>query len=188
MAFVYPFVPRNHVARTAAKCSQCRYLLPVNAFYTRDDRPVWTRGHWSSKCKDCMRANAAAKYRSDPKAATESKRRLRAKNRTVERGRRLMDPAYLKGMDQAAKARRERRLSKAFNHSLWLHQHPYPKGYPHSYSAKAAIERINRAGQTAMSTTLVDIQPVPSWARDNLSPAEALGKLRAVHKAQQESL
>ncbi|VVE10507.1 hypothetical protein PIN31115_02592 [Pandoraea iniqua] len=184
MAFVFPFVPRNHVAGTAAKCSQCCHLLPVDAFYTRDDRPVWTRGHWSSKCKDCMRVNAVAKYRSDPEAATSAKRRLRAKRRPCELWRKHMDPVYRNGMDEAANARRDRKLARSFHHSLMLHQNPYPKGYPHSYSAKAANRRFKREGQAAMSTAVTEDTRVALWARDNLSPADALAALRAMHKTQ----
>jgi coenzyme F420-reducing hydrogenase beta subunit len=145
----FQFVPKNYVPRTAAKCTECQRLLPVDNFYARDDRPVWTRAHWSSRCKACMRAAARARYQADPKAAAAARRRNWSAKKAREVWRRHMDPVYLSEMDAATEARRIRRLTKTFHHSLWLHQHPYPKGYPHSYSARAAIERIKRAGQKA---------------------------------------
>lgn len=179
----FPFVPRNHTPRTTAKCSRCQHTLLVADFYTREDRPAWTRAHWSSRCKACVRDSAREKYRADPQAAAQARRRNWTAQRTRESWRRHMHPEYIKGIDEAAKVLRIRKLTKSFHHSLMLHQHPYPKGYPHSYSAKAAMERLKRAAQATPSTSALKAGTVPAWAMDNLSPAEVLAELRAMHNA-----
>ncbi|WP_321867405.1 hypothetical protein [Paraburkholderia tropica] len=95
-----------------------------------------------------------------------------------------MNPEYLAGMDKAARDRKTASLMKSFHHSLWLYKR-YPKGHPHSYSARAALAKIKAGGQTALCD-LSKPRPVAKWARDDIDPATALEMLRAMHKRQKD--
>lgn len=183
----FPFVPKNHVPRTHLKCSKCGHLLPVSQFYEDPDRPVWLRSHWSSRCRSCVKAVALARYQVDPKAAAARRKRNRAAQRANAQALAHIPEASLRASAERRRADKIRRLTKSFHHSLHLHANPYPKGYPHSFSARAALDRIRSSGPAAAVPAGLRRPLVAPWAKESLTPSEAIAKLRAMHRAQQDA-
>lgn len=182
----FSFVPKNHIPRTHLKCSKCSYLLPVAQFYEDPDRPVWLRSHWSSRCRSCVKAVALARYQANPKAAAARRKRNRVAHRANAQALAHIPEASRRASAERRSVDKIRRLTKSFHHSLHLHANPYPKGYPHSYSARAAIECIRLSGSAAAKSAGPEHPVVAQWAQESLTPDEALAKLRAMHRAQQE--
>lgn len=143
---------------------------------------MWTRAHWQSKCIECLKAMARARYalhgtesmrRSRSTRKAEREAAIRASNMTP--GQYAATEAHFAAIaEQKERLRRQKQLVKV----------TLPKTAP-SFSRRATAQRFQEGARAGLRTTETsgNIEPPNQspWTQDDLSPAERLAAIRRQH-------
>jgi hypothetical protein len=103
-------IPSGFALPTTRRCDKCGIEKPMNAFYTRPDRPLFAFSHWFATCRTCIVEAKRTKYRADPAKAAATRKRQWANKREREAVRASWGAFQRKAVAEREQDQRDRKL------------------------------------------------------------------------------